>query len=1024
MGTLGRAPGQLGNPSGLAVSRSGVVYVADLATQFVHMFTTAGEWLDTWSRRGINPGELGQMSDIAVDAAGYVYITERSNGGAGVIRVQKFTSSGEFVTHWGLAGNGSGQLFEPEGLDIAPNGDVYVADTGNDRIQRFSSSGAFLGMFGSPGTDTGQFDAPADVVVAADGSLFVSDQNNSRIQHFSATGTALGTFGTYGVNEGDIASPHGLALDSAGNLIIGDATMHMVHIFSPNGSFLRRWGAKGTLPTRVFNPEGLTLDSSGHLYVTDGSVGQFKKYAPNGQLLAQFGAVGDQNGFLNNPHGIAVHSSGNIYVADTGNHRIQVFSANGSYVQQWGNFGDGNKQFRDPIDVALDMSGNVYVVDSGNNSLQKFSSNGVFQWKLGGPVAGSGNGEFNFPRGIAVSTNGTIYVADTDNSRIQMISGSGTYLGQFGVFGHAENQLSYPADVSIGPNGDVFITDYHHYRIQRYSSTGSWLSNYGLPGISSGNFILAARIAVGSDNRVYIGEHLLGRVQVLRPVTARTLIATITQVSPQSTQVGTAISLRASAHSSSSTAEPVSYAWYLDQSSTPFAIGEAPSLPTVGLATGKHTITLRAQAGSELAEPRSVQITLHTNDIPQSWTFLLYLDGDNPDIADKLSDSSSLGALYRLSHSTLPANLTIVALFDGDGPNDSIRMTFRSGVPPVKELLQEQNMGDPATLVNFVQTAQKQAPADAYYLALADHGTAIDGLAWDLTSASNRTENLTNTELRLALLEITAQGSDPIDVLHLDACLLGTLEMAHQLRGVADYMIVSENLGWSAFAYDQYQTLVGTASTPETLALSIVEQYAIAVKSFNYPMTIAVLKMQEIDQVTHDIDVLSAELLHYAQASAENRLALRLIRDQVQQLDTDGNLRMEQNDDTVDIVHLAQLLMSPTNMNNVLIRQQATQLYTSLGQLILKSIVASGQYNSVGVNLSNAHGLAIYYPTKSRANVYTTYQDDLTFAAATDWDEFLQAFLSPLGGAVIPREVLPLAPLNLPHVVYLPFIQH
>ncbi len=53
----------------------------------------------------------------------------------------------------------------------------------------------------------------------------------------------------------------------------------------------------------------------------------------------------------------------------------------------------------------------------------------------------------------------------------------------------------------------------------------------------------------------------------------------------------------------------------------------------------------------------------------------------------------------------------------------------------VQEMLDEANMGDPQTMVDFVRWGQQQAPADHYYLALADHANSLDGIAWDATSS-------------------------------------------------------------------------------------------------------------------------------------------------------------------------------------------------------------------------------------------------------------------------------------------------
>ena len=72
-----------------------------------------------------------------VRCSGNVYVADYNN------RIQKFTSTGTFVTKWGSYGSGDGQLYYPSGVVVNSNSDVYVSDSDNHRIQKFtwSSSG-------------------------------------------------------------------------------------------------------------------------------------------------------------------------------------------------------------------------------------------------------------------------------------------------------------------------------------------------------------------------------------------------------------------------------------------------------------------------------------------------------------------------------------------------------------------------------------------------------------------------------------------------------------------------------------------------------------------------------------------------------------------------------------------------------------------------------------------------------------------------------------------------------------------
>ena len=57
-------------------------------------------------------------------------------------------------------GSEDGQLKNPHRIDIDSNGDVYVADSGNNQIQKFSEARKFITKWGSEGTGNSQFKTP------------------------------------------------------------------------------------------------------------------------------------------------------------------------------------------------------------------------------------------------------------------------------------------------------------------------------------------------------------------------------------------------------------------------------------------------------------------------------------------------------------------------------------------------------------------------------------------------------------------------------------------------------------------------------------------------------------------------------------------------------------------------------------------------------------------------------------------------------------------------------------------------
>ena len=155
---------------------------------------------------------------------------------------------GRFLAKWGRAGGGDGEFNLPWGIDIDGQGDVYVADWGNNRIQKFNADGQFLMKFGSSGKEEGQFDHPTGVAVDQDEIIYVTDWGNERLQVFDPDSAFI-------------------------TQMTGDATLSKwgKGKLDPNPDMLReRAIARGLERERLFlGPSAVEVDDTGRVFVAD-----------------------------------------------------------------------------------------------------------------------------------------------------------------------------------------------------------------------------------------------------------------------------------------------------------------------------------------------------------------------------------------------------------------------------------------------------------------------------------------------------------------------------------------------------------------------------------------------------------------------------------------------------------------------------------------------------------------------------------------------------------------------------------
>ncbi len=319
---------------------------------------------------GTEPGQLSFPRNMAVAADGTTYVADSGNH-----RIQVFAPDGSFLRQWGSSCElyaeglpgcadpdgdgplqvGDGQMREPWGIAIGPNGNVYVADTWNHRIVVFDSEGNFLrkwGVFATTGGEAigseGGFWGPRAIAIDAAGNVYVTDTGNKRIQVFDAQGTFLTQYGGGGVVEGRFDEPAGLAIvprpegQPGGVLYVADTWNRRIQkleaafgdVLSGSGegdglviSFLKEWPVEGWSSQSVVNKPFVAVDSTGTVYATDPEGYRVVVFDSEGAFKATFGIYGSDAQSFALPNGIAIGPDDLVYVADADNHRVMVFPA-------------------------------------------------------------------------------------------------------------------------------------------------------------------------------------------------------------------------------------------------------------------------------------------------------------------------------------------------------------------------------------------------------------------------------------------------------------------------------------------------------------------------------------------------------------------------------------------------------------------------------------------------------------------------------------------------------------------------
>ena len=435
-------------------------------------------FLSAFGTAGSGAGQLNGPRGVASDGKGHVWIVDRANN-----RVEQFNESGEYLSQFGSAGSGNGQFNNPWGIAVTPAGNLWVADTENQRVEEFNSKGEFMQKFGTKasGSSKGtEFVLPEGIAVAPGGMIWVTDYSGNRIAEFRETVSSESERLVRNATGATIEQPRGVALDGSGNVWVANVGSNQLLEFNSEGSFIRSAGSSGSGNGQLSNPGGLSIDSSGRIYVVDQNNSRVQVLNSKGEFLQKFGTAGTGNGNFSEPKAIALGAGGAIFVTDKGNNRVHKWGPGAplesppTFLSAFGTAGSGAGQLNGPRGVASDGKGHVWIVDRANNRVEQFNESGEYLSQFGS--AGSGNGQFNNPWGIAVTPAGNLWVADTENQRVEEFNSKGEFMQKFGTKASGSSkgtEFVLPEGIAVAPGGMIWVTDYSGNRIAEFRETVS-----------------------------------------------------------------------------------------------------------------------------------------------------------------------------------------------------------------------------------------------------------------------------------------------------------------------------------------------------------------------------------------------------------------------------------------------------------------------------------------------------------------------------------------------------------------------
>jgi sugar lactone lactonase YvrE len=305
-------------------------------------------------------------------------------------------------------------LNNPGGIAVASAGDVYFSDSNNHVIRRIDPRNNITTVVGNNALGAGfsgdyavatqaQLDSPDGIAIAPDGDLIVADSHNNRIRRIDRQTSIITTVagsGEAGFDGDDgpaidalLNSPSGVAAAPNGDIYIADTLNYRIRMIDHATGYIHTVAGDGSAAEN-----GAPVGDGGPATSASLNMPSDVAIGPNGDIY-----VADMH-----------HQR--VRMIDARTRLITTVAGNG----RWGNSGDGgpavNATMAGPAGVAVVPDGNgrvtLFIADFYNGRVRAVGPDGIIR-----DVAAEGS-PFGAPTRVAFSDRGWLYVADSSNDRV------------------------------------------------------------------------------------------------------------------------------------------------------------------------------------------------------------------------------------------------------------------------------------------------------------------------------------------------------------------------------------------------------------------------------------------------------------------------------------------------------------------------------------------------------------------------------------------------------------------------------